>query len=874
MAKETSSANTSLLWHEMLESEFMALHGELPADYPDSADPGTRLKAFYATIHRLEEKRAALCLSGGGIRSASFALGVVQGLAQAGLLDQFDYLSTVSGGGYTGGWLTAWVHRAGSSLKPVIHALSKEAEPLPLHYVRAHCCYLNPGNWGAIIRLAVSAVWNILLQWLVLLPVFILAIMAPRLVMAVILHPPKILTDTVDATIALVSGAFILGVYAIAWTVSHRLSSTDCVPGSRSLFLGYHLPGIGAILCLTIEYSLVATRYSVPGMFLALAALLVATTGCGLAFGSLISRTKIRSTRLSALPLVWIAIVLVVSAVPAAGVLIWIAISLFPLPQEQARIYVLAAPVLIVAAAYIHFLGSIGLIWPRLSQMDRDWLTKLGCSSLRFGALWIGTCFIVFYVADAVVTIGPAHALTAIVAIGLATLVAVVASIAIRMPKGLPILNVAFGLLIATFLVTLTVAFDGVFAYFNPSELGFSHLALLETSSAGTILSTLLIAAAVTIALSLRLDINEIGVGSYYRASLVRTFLGASVGQGPTSGVSTSSFASMDIPVHSLSSSHRPFPVINMAAKVVNTAASQEARNYGSMRSDLLRESFTVTALHAGSYALGYRPIEEFAGGMTLGTAIATSGAAVTPLDLGGARPSMPVSFLLTALGVRLGRWVGNPGPDGSTTSRRSAPRWALPPLASEALGLTDERNAYVYLSDGGHYDNLGLFEMVGRRCHFIVISDASQDEGYIFEDLGNVARRSKNEWGVPMEVLTRREGGLHQRFGLLRICYSIVDGAEASDGLLIYLKPVIYGDEPASLQEYYKQHTRFPQDPTSDQWFDEPHFEAYRKLGLHTIESLTRVRGAAMWTLSQWFHHVIAPLLSARSAAGPTITT
>ena len=57
-------------------------------------------------------RRAALCLSGGGIRSASFSVGVIQGLARRGLLPHFDYLSTVSGGGFAGAWLSAWIHRA------------------------------------------------------------------------------------------------------------------------------------------------------------------------------------------------------------------------------------------------------------------------------------------------------------------------------------------------------------------------------------------------------------------------------------------------------------------------------------------------------------------------------------------------------------------------------------------------------------------------------------------------------------------------------------------------------------------------------------------------------------------------------------------
>ena len=68
-----------------------------------------RLAAIYQRRH--DKESAALCFSGGGIRSGTFALGLLQGLARHNLLTQFDYLSTVSGGGYIGAWLTGWIHR-------------------------------------------------------------------------------------------------------------------------------------------------------------------------------------------------------------------------------------------------------------------------------------------------------------------------------------------------------------------------------------------------------------------------------------------------------------------------------------------------------------------------------------------------------------------------------------------------------------------------------------------------------------------------------------------------------------------------------------------------------------------------------------------
>jgi len=95
-------------WCTALEAEYRALHGSPAIDGGAPSDPD-RLAAVHARIH--EHPTTALCLSGGGIRSATFALGVLQGLATVGILGKLDYLSTVSGGGYIGGWFTAWLHR-------------------------------------------------------------------------------------------------------------------------------------------------------------------------------------------------------------------------------------------------------------------------------------------------------------------------------------------------------------------------------------------------------------------------------------------------------------------------------------------------------------------------------------------------------------------------------------------------------------------------------------------------------------------------------------------------------------------------------------------------------------------------------------------
>jgi predicted acylesterase/phospholipase RssA len=158
MTKETSSANPSVPLHEVLEAEFAMLHGELPPDYPSSSDPSVRLAAIWAAVHALSEKRSALCISGGGIRSATFGLGVLQGLARCGLLDKFHYQSTVSGGGYIGSWLSAWINREG--LTSVVTQLAHQSEhtrpnpePLEIQNLRSYAI-ISPRGSGSSRRIA------------------------------------------------------------------------------------------------------------------------------------------------------------------------------------------------------------------------------------------------------------------------------------------------------------------------------------------------------------------------------------------------------------------------------------------------------------------------------------------------------------------------------------------------------------------------------------------------------------------------------------------------------------------------------------------------------------------------------------------------
>src|SRR5271168_2515094 len=139
---------------------------------------------------------SALCLSGGGIRSATFNLGVIQGLAKIGLLGKFDYLSSVSGGGYIAAWLRTWMSRA--NVAGVVKALGNPAEPrnplapepTPVVNLREYSNYITPhlglfsgDTWAA----AGIVVRNLLLNWLVLVPL-LTAIIGIPLLFRLIVH--------------------------------------------------------------------------------------------------------------------------------------------------------------------------------------------------------------------------------------------------------------------------------------------------------------------------------------------------------------------------------------------------------------------------------------------------------------------------------------------------------------------------------------------------------------------------------------------------------------------------------------------------------------------------------------------------------------
>lgn len=279
--------------------------------------------------------------------------------------------------------------------------------------------------------------------------------------------------------------------------------------------------------------------------------------------------------------------------------------------------------------------------------------------------------------------------------------------------------------------------------------------------------------------------------------------------------------------------------------------------------------SFTISPLHAGSWSLKdddnqekggrYQPVQHYGGKspISLGRAMAISGAAVSPNM--GYHSSRLVACVMTFFNLRLGWWLPNPAQAGRKAWQRNEPKIGIFPLVREALGKTTSNSPFVHLSDGGHFDNLGLYEMVRRRCRRILAVDASADPGYSYDDLSNTIRKIRADMGVSIEFL--EDWGLPPRgeaptksFAIGRIRYSDVDlqtkgrdsdkkpiseeDGDERNGILIYLKPVVNSDAPTDVKQYSALHREgqdcFPHQSTADQFFDESQFESYRMLGMH----------------------------------------
>jgi hypothetical protein len=256
-----------------------------------------------------------------------------------------------------------------------------------------------------------------------------------------------------------------------------------------------------------------------------------------------------------------------------------------------------------------------------------------------------------------------------------------------------------------------------------------------------------------------------------------------------------------------------------------------------------LAASFTFTPTRSGMPAMkmkGTKQLEDRAGvrALTLPALVAVSGAAISPSM--GKLTRKPLRFLLALVNVRLGIWL--PNPLHRRTWRRARARWwdgAGPGyVVFELLGLNTVRRKYIYVSDGGHFENLGLVELLRRQCTDIFCFDASGGPKDTFYTLGEAIAVARSDLNVEIDIDPGPLVG-DEKTGWSKSDHVIgsikYPGPNGRKGRLVYAKATVSGYAPWDAKAFKRKDDRFPNHSTGDQFFDEQKFEAYRTLGLHT---------------------------------------
>jgi hypothetical protein len=851
------------------------LTAELDLLRPPADQPAVGETTDAAAVRRAADAGlTALCLSGGGIRSASFSIGVLQAFARLGILHRFDYLSTVSGGGYAGAWLSAWRLHAGAGRQSGVYAALGGAdatiakpEPEPLTQVRRLCRYLDPrvGLLSTDVwTLAVTIGRNLLLNWLVLLPLLSAALLVPRAYLGILdlpsqaelLAPGRL--QRLD-TALWVGG--LAGLVAAMTYIALDLPSLGNRRWSQRRFLACFLAPVcltQATLSISSAWQWITTCQHRPlaSVAGAAAAALVAPGLAGLALGRRhwSAWTWIGAATAGALggaALWYVKARYLMSAtalaVGAPGCADALSVTSAILPAYAALDLPLALAILVLEITLL-----VGISGRAMTDDDREWWART--------MAWLLVVATVWFVAGGVVLSAHAlveRALRTVTGISLSTvggkmLLALATlgtgGIATRSgraaggrtaPRRLPAAAYALAAPAFTLLLLLLASSLNLTMLEAIEGLRLVHGEHEHPVGGGLVEVLLLMAvlAAVGIVAGRRVSVNVFSLHGMYRTRLVRTFVGASR---PAIARRPNPFTGFDpdddFPVAALEALGAPFHVINCTLNLVEGSGRGGQERKGA--------AFTITPQHAGSREVGYRRAARYAEGLSLGNAITISGAAVTPQM--GDRSSSLLTFLLTLFNARLGVWLGNPGAAGARTWARRDPGLGPWRLLAEMFGRTSAADPYVYLSDGGHFDNLGLYEMIARRCRTIVVSDSGCDGAYTFADLGNAIRRVRIDFGVPIvfpdglpfSAAGQGRGNAHAAVG--RILYSASDPA-VDDGVLVYLKATLSGDEPVDVLNYASAHPAFPHESTSNQWFAEAQFESYRALGAHTVEAVAK---------------------------------
>jgi hypothetical protein len=826
-----------------------------------------------------------LCFSGGGIRSATFNLGILQGLAQFRMLHCIDYLSTVSGGGYIGTWLAAWIKRRNVQEVEIFLSPGDSPDPnaddtAPIQFLRRYSNYLTPeiGLFSADTWTLV-AIWlrNTILNQLILIAFLSSLLLIPRWLdgatNAVRGYPLSIMI----AVLALIPAAIVIG--------KNMLSLDPNQPRERKWI--YEQGGIQTLVVVPVFVSAWISsaclwRFAEPhkdGLLLVCSGAAVGTF-VFLSAVALVGKyfrcfEKYKEGGSNGIAVAEILAFALVSAL-VGGALLWVIASevqnYWPIYSWHVTSW--GVPVMVAVFSLVIIL-NLGLLGGDLPDERREWWGRLGAWLFIYSIVWSGLFALALYGPLLVVWMIHKYAVGAGASLAWfgSTIAGVVtgksASTGKSATTGAKDTSPTAGLIAKVapviFIIGLLLALSFAIHLIALQALGAfpPHWALL--GSIGCF--------AIGFALSARIDINEFSLHDFYKNRLVRCYMGASRGTkgmgnrhdggqrepNPFTGIDPKD--DLHLAKFSAKAGYTgPYPILNTALNLVHgeELAWQERK----------AESFVFTPRYCGysvhssgrathkntddpdSEKHAYRPTLDYAypapdcrdateSGIHIGTAMAISGAAASP-NMGAA--SSPTSaFLLTVFDVRLGWWLGNTR--SKSKWQKSDPNIGLFYLLAELTAQTNDKSGYVYLSDGGHFENLGLYELVRRRCRYIVVCDSEEDHAFNFGGLGNAIRKCRADFGVEIRVdvdrirrdSKTRKSQVHCVVGSIE--YPQTDDHSDTEGVLVYIKSSLTGDEPSDVLEYATREVEFPHQTTGDQWFDESQFESYRRLGLHVAD-------------------------------------
>lgn len=910
---ETSRARS---FNEVLRDELARLRPGSAA--PPGASPETCAD---------QAELMGLALSGGGIRSATFALGVIQALAKLRLLRGFDYLSTVSGGGYIGAWLSALIRRsrkpgqaALDALADVERGLGGEQRPWcppdaapsacpPEHpsvrFLRRYSNYLTPrlGMFSGDTLAAVSTyLRNLLLNQLVLVAFFAGLLTLPYLMLkaAAWLVSGSGL-DAIERTLPwlqfplvylLAMAALLIAVLACARSLTRSVPEDERPRRGCRFVAGWVvLPTLlsAALLAVALHADAGAPGYGLgtwigaTTVIYALPWLVAFWMQGGGVRGARIALRKLRRTSASRADLArhtiarhnasrWLAglgrFVWLLPWTALAGALGGLALyalaqaaSHLPATGGMAYAVTFFTPLVLLAYSLVVTL-HIGLMKRLYSEHDREWWARLGGFILLAALTWLLLFGVTLYAAPLLKWLAGLA-----LAGGLAWAASSIGGVllgksALTGPQGKPLLNRLAIVTPYVFLVGLTIGLAAALHALLASPVGLcgtcvpaapgqgfgslAHTALfnLERVDALSVALVLSVCLGVFGLFGWRVDVNLFSLHGFYRNRLTRCYLGATrVGVDevrkphPFTGFDPKD----DLPLSQLAD-QQPFHIVNAAMNLTGgeDLAWQTRR----------AAAFAFTPCHTGfeywrsdgERVGAYRPTELYSanqftflsapGGVLLGNVIATSGAAANPNM--GYHTSAALAALMSVFNVRLGRWSGNPL--HADAWRKASPRFGGLPLIQEVFGLLDRRAAFLNVSDGGHFENLGIYELVRRRCRIVVAVDAGCDPDYQFEDLANAIRKCWTDFGTRIDIdlapLRPQGDGKHNPSHFAVGCIRYRNAPEP--GILIYIKASLTGDETTDVKQYADGHPSFPHQSTGDQFFDENQFESYRELGRH----------------------------------------